>query len=132
MNKFSITFVLVASIIASLCTQLEAQKTIKKSFQQSIASSNSNPGSVYGGYTSNSQRDIQSTSNLVAPVQKQRYSSSSSSVQSVALPARPIVSSNNYQQSSYEEQSSEQQAAEADAEPASYGKLIVTNMNRIT
>lgn len=121
MNSFkSIGFslVLLFALIAPLgINWIEAQKTIANSFQQQIAGSN--PNSVYGGYQTSAVQRRQQTS-LVAPVQQQRRVYQSESSNSWRQPAyqqqQQVVSSS----SSYEQS----QQAEADAEPASYGKLI--------
>lgn len=121
-KSIAFSFALMA-LIAPLCINwIEAQKTAANSFQKQIGGSG--PNSVYGGYQTSSsavqRRQQQQQTALVSPVQQSQRTSYSQSSESYRQPAyqqqQQLVSSS----SSYE---SNQQQAEADAEPASYGKL---------
>lgn len=117
MKSLAFGIVLVALVGPIYLNWIDAQKTIKKSFQQQISSQSTGqqPNSIYGGYDSASQTQQK----IVSPArQSSGYSSSSSSSSSSQVLSRP-----SYQQTSYEASSSEQ-SGEADSEPASYGKYI--------
>lgn len=114
---------LVAIIVPLVCVEwIEAQKTIKNSFQQSY-STGSAPQSVYGGYNSEqSSIDRQRTTNFVAPVQQQQRRTQQTFVSRQSA-RQPVYQQQQQQQESYSSSSSSNydQQAEADAEPPSYG-----------
>lgn len=106
---------LVAVILPLVCVEwTQAQKTIKSSFQQSVASGSA-PQSVYGGY----EQQRPTGQSLVAPVQQQRRTQPQPFVsrQRTESARQPV-----YQQEEVGSSSNYDQQAEADAEPAQYGK----------
>lgn len=111
----------VVLLISGSSAPASAQKTIAGSFQQQIGASGANPNSVYGGYQTSSL-ESQGQSSLVAPVQQQRRTQQTyinRQQQTEFIPRQPV-----YQKQQISSSSSVfEQQAEADAEPASYGKL---------
>lgn len=123
-NSLALASLLVA-LVGPFCVDWSmAQKSIANSYQQTI-SSGSRPSSVYGGYETSAVNQ-QRQSALVAPINQRRRVVQQQQVEQTNWQRQPAYQQQEAQQQVVSSSSSYEQSqqAEADAEPASYGKLI--------